>query len=318
MASRKHNATAEALLFAVSTRCAHPGCRIPTVGLTTDKKAVKNVQAAHIVPVSPGMARWRPMDVADRDNYSNLVLLCHAHHHLVDKSPRAHEFTEKMLLAWKEEAEHELREKFDGIDRYTFTEIRSMIDLAAERGMEVILAGIDELGTKVDSGTAKILTVLYQQASDKRRDYEAAAMLHTAATRLTSGDFTETVYTLEGATYRLGDFSENVAAFHGAAGRLEDFGLHAFVNAVNDASTAARTLEEIEVDTGPDVRELSQAVARQVAATLDQRNDRRQVTSPVAEEPRFDTKHIFLTGLGLGVVLSVLLIWATVWLTQGP
>lgn len=338
MSDRRHNAAAEAVLFAVSTRCAYPDCRIPTVNLTADEKGVKNVQAAHIVPVSPSMPRWRKMDPAVRDNYPNLILLCTAHHHLVDKSARAREFTEETLLEWKHDAEHELREKFDGIDRYTFTEIQAMISLAAEHSTRVIMMGIGELGNKVDAGTAKILTVLYQQAADKRRDYEVAAMLHTAAERLTSGGFADAVYTLHGATGRLGDFGDNVNLFRAAAGhlgdnvdqfraaagRLEDFDLGAFINAVDDARTAARAIQEAEVSTGPDaevssgpdVAGFSRTVAQHILATLDEESDGRQDFDPVPEEPRFDWKHVFLVGLGLGVVLSALILWAAVWLTR--
>ncbi|MGW0891101.1 HNH endonuclease signature motif containing protein [Saccharopolyspora sp. NPDC002578] len=323
MRERRPNAAAEAFLFAVSTRCAFPECRIPTVKLSVDKRAGKNVQAAHIVPISPSMPRWRPMDAAVRDNYLNLVLLCDTHHHLVDKSPIAPKYTEEMLLEWKEEAEHELREKFNGIDRYSYTDIQDMIKLATSQGTEVIMSGIDELGTKVDSATAKVLTVLYEQFTDKRRDYEVAAMLNTASERLASGNFAETVHTLNGAVGRLGTFSDDAGQFNAGASMLQDFDLRAFIIAAGEASGAAETIDKAQFDTGPDTRELSHAVARQVTATLEQsgahqQNREPQRPAPAPVESSFDTKHVFLTGLGLGVVLCVLLVWATVWLTQGP
>ncbi|RKT86355.1 HNH endonuclease [Saccharopolyspora antimicrobica] len=315
MSNRKHNAAAEAVLFAVSTRCAYPDCRIPTVSLTADEKASKNVQAAHIVPVSSSMPRWRKMDPAARDNYPNLILLCTAHHNLVDKSARAHQFTEAMLLQWKHDAEHELREKFDGIDRYTYTEIQTMITLANEKGTNVIMSGIGELGNKVNAGTAKILTVLYQQAADKRRDYEAAAMLHTAAERLTSGDFADTVYALGGAADRLVDFGDTVSELQTATGKLNAFSLDVFMNAVDDASTVVNAIQNAEISTGPDATALARTVAKHVISALDE-DGNRQAVSPVPEIPRFDWKHVLLTGIVLGVALSALIIWAVVWLTQ--
>lgn len=263
------------------------------------------------------------MDAVVRDNYVNLVLLCKAHHDLVDKSPRAREFTEEMLLEWKETAEHELREKFKGIDRYSYTEIQDMITLATSQGTEVIMSGIGELGTKVDSATAKVLTVLYEQFTDKRRDYEVAAMLNTASERLASGNFADTVHTLNGAVGRLDNFSDDAGQLNAGASMLENFPLHAFLAAASDAKEAAEAIDNTSFDTGPDTRELSHAVAHQVTATLSERDERRptsepQRSTPAPVESSFDTKHVFLTGLGLGVVLCVLLIWATVWLTQGP
>lgn len=239
------------------------------------------------------------------------------------QEPSRRKYTEEMLLEWKEEAEHELREKFNGIDRYSYTDIQDMIKLATSQGTEVIMSGIDELGTKVDSATAKVLTVLYEQFTDKRRDYEVAAMLNTASERLASGNFAETVHTLNGAVGRLGNFSDDAGQLNAGASMLENFPLHAFLTAASDAKEAAKTLDNTSFDTGPDTHELSHAVAHQVTATLSERDEPRptpvpQRLAPAPVESSFDTKHVFLTGLGLGVVLCVLLIWAAVWLTQGP
>lgn len=304
MRERRPNAAAEALLFAVSTRCAYPDCPEPTVKLTADRRADKKVQAAHIVPVSSTMPRWRPMDPAERENYLNLVLLCKAHHELVDKSPIAHDFTETDLRKWKEEAEHELREKLDGIDRYTFTEVQDMISLATERGTEVIMSSIGELGTKVDSPTAKVLTVLYEQFTDKRRDHEVAAMLYTVSERLGSGAFTEAAHTFSQTTRDLGNFHEDVTRFQAATKQLNEVNPQALISLTEQAGAELGALQRNGINTGPDTRELSHAVARQVAAILDAHDDRRQNPepqrpAPAPKEPSFDTKHVFLTGLGL-------------------
>ncbi|MBC7274963.1 HNH endonuclease signature motif containing protein [Nocardioides sp.] len=305
MGDRRPNAAAEALLFAVSTRCAYPNCRVPTVSLTVDKKANKNVQAAHIVPVSQSMPRWRPMDAADRDNYQNLVLLCSAHHLMVDKGPRARDFTEAMLLAWKEEAEHDLREKFDGIDRYTFEDVEDMIGLAAAQGTEVITSGIGKLGAKVDSATAEILTVLYEQFADKHRDYEVAAMLNAASERLASEGFAETVGLLDQASDRLANLDDQVSVFDDTFRPLKEFKLNTFVTAADQSKSAADTLEV-------HARTLSHAIAPRVQAALDPHSHRWQSPLVNATTPRIDRMHIFLLGLVIGVILSVALAWAVV------
>jgi hypothetical protein len=125
------------------------------------------------------------------------------------------------------------------------------------------------------------------------------------------------MYTLDGAAGRLGNFEDDVARFHTATGQLENFSLHAFVNAADDASTAARAIQEAEVSTGPDADDFSRTVAQQIIAILDEQDDRQQDFDPAPEEPQFDRKHALLAGFGLGVVLSALILWAVVWLTQG-
>lgn len=313
MGERRRNAAAEAFLFAVSTRCAYPTCRVSTVRLTDEGKAEKRVQAAHIVPVSRLMPRWREMDAADRDNYQNLVLLCSVHHLMVDKGPTALEFTEEVLKSWKKEAEHELREKFAGIDRYTYVQVQDMIDLAASQGTEVVLSGIGELGSKIDSSTAKVLTVLYEQFTDKRRDYEVAAMLHAASERLASGRFADTVESLDQASRQLVKLDEYVVGFKGAISGLEEFRLHDFVTAVDQANSAARAIEAARVDPG----RVSQPIAPQVQATLDHYDSSRwHYDVANTSRPRVDRMHLFLRGVALGVVLSVALAWAVVWITQ--
>lgn len=314
MGERRPNATAEAFLFAVSTRCAYPSCRVPTVSLTVDKKANKNVQAAHIVPVSPSMPRWRKMDAAARDNYPNLVLLCTAHHQMVDKGPRAREFTEAMLLGWKKEAEHDLREKFDGIDRYTYEEVQGMIALATAEGTEVIMSGIGELGSKVDSATAEVLTVLYAQFTDKRRDYEVAAMLNVASERLASGGFADTVEVLDQASYRLANLEDHVTVFDVAVRGLERFRLDEFATAVDRADSAARAIEAGSVN----FSSMSHVNAPQVQATPDPYSDRWRYAVASTTKPRIDRMHLFLLGVLLGVVLSVAVAWAVVRITQAP
>jgi hypothetical protein len=67
-----------------ANRCAFPNCRIE---LTPDGRSVLG-EIAHIVAMSPSGPRGNnELSLADKDDYSNLLLLCPTHHALVDSDP---------------------------------------------------------------------------------------------------------------------------------------------------------------------------------------------------------------------------------------
>lgn len=67
-----------------ANRCAFPNCRIE---LTPDGRSVLG-EIAHIVAMSPSGPRGNnELSPDDRDDYSNLLLLCPTHHALVDSNP---------------------------------------------------------------------------------------------------------------------------------------------------------------------------------------------------------------------------------------
>ena len=83
-----------------ANRCAFPNCRIE---LTPDGRSVLG-EIAHIVAMSPSGPRGdSALSPTDRDDYSNLLLLCPTHHALVDSNPE--EWTVEKLKLMK--LEHE-------------------------------------------------------------------------------------------------------------------------------------------------------------------------------------------------------------------
>ena len=75
----------QAALWALSSgRCYAPGCVSPIVLEVRPGVYRKNVQVAHIVAVSPGAPRYLNLPGMQRDSFSNLILLCLAHHAEVD------------------------------------------------------------------------------------------------------------------------------------------------------------------------------------------------------------------------------------------
>ena len=89
-------------LFAVSgNRCAFPGCNLPLVDAGSGTVLG---EICHIKARSPEGPRYDPAQTEkERHVFGNLLLLCPAHHKIVDDNPG--EYTVEWLLATK--AQHE-------------------------------------------------------------------------------------------------------------------------------------------------------------------------------------------------------------------
>jgi hypothetical protein len=89
-------------LFAVSgNRCAFPGCNLP---LVDPANGTVLGEICHIKARSPDGPRYDPVQVdEERHAFGNLLLLCPAHHKIVDDNPG--EYTVEWLLQVK--AQHE-------------------------------------------------------------------------------------------------------------------------------------------------------------------------------------------------------------------
>lgn len=69
---------------------------------------------AHICGDKPESRRHNPDQTGkDRDNYSNLILLCPTHHTLIDEPENEARFTVEVLLAMKRKHEEETQEKLE-------------------------------------------------------------------------------------------------------------------------------------------------------------------------------------------------------------
>ncbi|MBD2540597.1 HNH endonuclease [Coleofasciculus sp. FACHB-SPT36] len=83
-------------------RCAFPGCKIE---LTPDSAESSLGEMAHIVAESPNGPRGDSyLTCEERDEYSNLILLCPTHHTLIDSNPE--EWTVDKLKQIKREHEN--------------------------------------------------------------------------------------------------------------------------------------------------------------------------------------------------------------------
>jgi hypothetical protein len=102
---RDYSAGTERALFRLARGTCHfPECEAPILRLV-DGHPVVSVEIAHIRGAQPGSARFDPsMTDPERASFDNLILLCTAHHKLVDRLA-PDEYPVERLRSWKEAAE---------------------------------------------------------------------------------------------------------------------------------------------------------------------------------------------------------------------
>jgi hypothetical protein len=107
------------LLFARAAFCAFPGCRTPLTDRPNGRDAVV-AQIAHIAGLNPDAARHdRSMTSAERNDYSNLILLCPTHHLAYSDA-----YTLEEVRMWKSEQERWINERMrKEMPHVTFAEL---------------------------------------------------------------------------------------------------------------------------------------------------------------------------------------------------
>lgn len=96
--------TERALFRLARGTCYYPDCLVPILR-DLDGHPVVNVEIAHLRGEKIGSARYdAAMTDAERASFANLLLMCTAHHKLIDRiAPDEH--PPELLTAWKERAE---------------------------------------------------------------------------------------------------------------------------------------------------------------------------------------------------------------------
>ena len=141
--------TMRALFSFSDGTCAAPGCTSATL-INADGKWLTGVQIAHIRGAEPNSARYdAAMTDDERADFPNLLLLCQAHHTLVDRTaPGDH--PREVLERWKRDNEsgHGLPAGMGGNDLDAlFADILKSFELSRERTAEVhLLCGVEVAG----------------------------------------------------------------------------------------------------------------------------------------------------------------------------
>lgn len=218
MGERRYSAATEAAIFAMSLKCYYPGCPVASVSIFKDGTEAKNVQIAHIVAVSPKGPRYRELPEGETNRFTNLILLCTSHHSRVDKKANADKYPEPVLRRWKQENEHDLRSKVDGLDKLTEDELNNHLNEAAAGVKEEIEFAIKELKDHVSESSAELLRSLYNKIVQHYINADSVDLLFAASERLTNLE--DNAEILFKASDHLVNLEDNSATLSNAADQL--------------------------------------------------------------------------------------------------
>lgn len=186
MAERRYTAGVTAALYALcGRRCYWPDCNEPVIRFVADRP-VNNLQIAHIVAAKRNGPRFIRMPAEERYSFSNLILLCHPHHTLVDKI-EPEKYPIELLREWKARREGPEISTLRGLRELTEERLQKMLlDAVIERDryIETALKRFEEM----DFEAAHLLRQMLEELKDLRThgplDPDVVSTLHDAATTL--------------------------------------------------------------------------------------------------------------------------------------
>ena len=165
--ARKYQAGTVSALIALSQgTCYFPDCGEPIVRFV-DGVPVNNFETAHVRAANSGGKRFDPsMDNEQRNEFSNLVLLCLVHHKWVDKI-RPDDYPTATLLAWKHEREKGGLAGLQGLRDLT----EEKLQLYIQRAFHVFTAELDDALNRLESineDAAGLLRPLITELAESR------------------------------------------------------------------------------------------------------------------------------------------------------
>jgi len=215
-----------AALWTVSNgHCYAPGCTIPVVLEVRPGVYQKNAQVAHIYGVKPKGPRFRPdMPARERDSFSNLLLLCLAHHEEVDGKDAESRYTPETLRQWKAQHEGASGSVLDNLSVPNTDVLMAKLAQIAEpplERLETITQRLEETGT-VTAGTLAELKQIIDAMSMTSIDVSAqtASSLSYAAEILGTSSFSTAARQL---AYAAEVLPATVSQMESAADRASQF-----------------------------------------------------------------------------------------------
>lgn len=155
-AARNYNAATPLALYQLGKgNCYAPDCHESTIRFL-DGEPFTNAHIAHIRGAKPGSARYdESMTDPERAAFANLLLLCTAHHELVDQR-HPERYPVELLHKWKSEREKavEGRHELSGVNEFN---LKAMLEGAMARYQPPREVSLDvEGGVLVDGGMVRM------------------------------------------------------------------------------------------------------------------------------------------------------------------
>ena len=189
MAKRTYGAgVTSALLALCRGTCYAPGCGVPVVRFLGETP-MNNLEIAHIYALHPNGPRYvAQMSIADRNAFSNLILLCHPHHTLIDKiSPS--EYPAYILIGWKKKREAGQASALQAIGSIDEIGLQDLVKSAFEERDRHIEQVLEDLNA-TNREAAQVMQELRDELQSVRRlstivDPDTVDLLNGAANLLT-------------------------------------------------------------------------------------------------------------------------------------
>ncbi|MFH8381292.1 hypothetical protein ACH4E7_10140 [Kitasatospora sp. NPDC018058] len=158
--------TVAGLLTLARGGCYWPDCGEPTIRMV-DGEPVQNLQIAHIRAFEENGPRFDPTWSPDeRNQFSNLILLCTPHHKVID-GPRSAEFPVKLLIHWKNAREADGLDALEGLGDLTKADLGEMIAEAQTELLDRLGPALDEFA-KTAPDLASLLRLVTSELADPR------------------------------------------------------------------------------------------------------------------------------------------------------
>ncbi|MEV7008666.1 hypothetical protein [Streptosporangium sp. NPDC051022] len=231
-------------LFSLSKNCYAPNCPKPVLQVIDDVPVV-TAEMAHICGEKPGSARYDPlMTPTERASIQNIMLLCIAHHKLIDREPTASRYTVEILRSWKAEREGEYAPELNGIGVVTESRLQELIINSFTKTRGDLLSIVDELKSS-NSVMVETLKSMILESFDRRYASDEAQLLYDAAMRLSHlHDHAPMIYE---AALKLGHLHDHTPMIYEAAlklGHLHDH-IWPLSKAAENLSNLDRTSERL-------------------------------------------------------------------------
>ncbi len=215
------NATIVGLMTLARGYCYWPECQTPTMRMVNGSP-VLNVDIAHIRASSPSGPRFdSALSKPQRDEFSNLILLCTVHHKTVD-GKGWERYSVDLLERWKEEREAGSLDQLAGLSDLTEEKLSLMLAQAQSELLDRVSPALDAFAETAPDLAALLRTLTDELADPRVHGFgiseDVALMLNNSAWRLSGLE--DNAMLLARAADKLGNLGDDARLLADATSNL--------------------------------------------------------------------------------------------------